>query len=144
MKLLIQRVSESSVICENGHKASIGKGYLILAGFSVNDSEDMIRKAVQKTINMRLFEDESHKMNRGILDIGGSIMLISQFTLYSNTDKGRRPSFEKSMNRKQSQVLFDLLYNEFSRFIDTQKGVFGDYMKVSLINDGPVTIMTEF
>lgn len=144
MRLLIQRVSNGHVSCSDGHEANIEKGYVIFAGFTHTDNEQMIMPAVKKVLDLRIFEDEKGKMNRSITDEHGSIMLISQFTLYGSTDRGRRPSFDKSLNSENARCMFDKLKLAFEEHIETKSGVFGSYMSVKLVNEGPVTFMLEF
>ncbi len=144
MKLLIQRISKASVSIESEIKAKVGKGLLIFVGFTHNDNENKIEKAVNKIIGMRVFEDNEGKMNNSIVDIKGKILLVSQFTLYGSLSKGKRPSFEESMNKDDAEMLFYKLLMKFSKYVKTQSGIFGAYMQIALINDGPVTFLLEF
>ncbi len=144
MKLLIQRISKASVSIEGGIKAQVEKGLLIFAGFTHNDNEEKIEKAVNKIIGLRVFEDNEGKMNNSILDVKGKILLVSQFTLYGSLSKGKRPSFEESMNKDDAEILFNKLLKKFSKYIVTKSGIFGAYMQIALINDGPVTFLLEF
>ncbi len=144
MRVLVQRVLSSSVEVENNVVGSIGKGILLLVGFTKNDSSKEIDYMVDKVLNLRIFDDEDGVMNRSLLDIDGSILSVSQFTLYADSSKGRRPSYVNALNGNEAITL----YNEFNdklrnTGINIETGVFGADMKVNLINDGPVTIMLE-
>ena len=144
MKVLIQRVLSSSVTVEDKIVGQIDKGLLIFVGFTEGDSEKEINYMVDKIINLRIFDDENGVMNKSLLDVKGSILSISQFTLYADASKGRRPSYIKALGGDSASVL----YNKFNQKLkDTnipiEEGIFGADMKVNLINDGPITIMLE-
>ena len=144
MKVLIQRVLSSSVTVEDKIVGKIDKGLLIFVGFTEGDSEKEINYLVDKIINLRIFDDENGVMNKSLLDVKGSILSISQFTLYADASKGRRPSYIKALGGDSASVL----YNKFNQKLkDTnipiEEGIFGADMKVNLINDGPITIMLE-
>ncbi len=144
MKVLIQRVLSSSVTVEDKIVGKIDKGLLIFVGFTEGDSEKEINYMVDKIINLRIFDDENGVMNKSLLDVKGSILSISQFTLYADASKGRRPSYIKALGGDSASVL----YNKFNQKLkDTnipiEEGIFGADMKVNLINDGPITIMLE-
>lgn len=144
MKVLIQRVLSSSVTVEDKIVGKIDKGLLIFVGFTEGDSEKEINYMVEKIINLRIFDDENGVMNKSLLDVKGSILSISQFTLYADASKGRRPSYIKALGGDSASVL----YNKFNQKLkDTnipiEEGIFGADMKVNLINDGPITIMLE-
>ena len=144
MKVLIQRVLSSSVTVEDKIVGKIDKGLLIFVGFTEGDSEKEINYMVDKIINLRIFDDENGVMNKSLLDVKGSILSISQFTLYADASKGRRPSYIKALGGDSDSVL----YNKFNQKLkDTnipiEEGIFGADMKVNLINDGPITIMLE-
>lgn len=144
MKVLIQRVLSSSVTVEDKIVGKIDKGLLLFVGFTEGDSEKEIDYMVDKVINLRIFDDENGVMNKSLLDVKGSILSISQFTLYADASKGRRPSYIKALGGDYASVL----YNKFNQKLkDTnipiEEGIFGADMKVNLINDGPVTIMLE-
>ncbi|MCP4704425.1 MAG: D-tyrosyl-tRNA(Tyr) deacylase [candidate division Zixibacteria bacterium] len=144
MRLLIQRVSQASVTVGQKIVGEIGKGFLVLCGFKKDDSPDLIGKLTEKCLNLRVFEDNQGKMNLSLLDISGELLVISQFTLYANCRKGRRPSFDNSMPPQQADVLYKLLIKEFQKSgLKTATGVFGAKMDISLNNDGPVTIMLD-
>ena len=145
MKLVIQRVKESSVQIDNKIKAEIGKGLLVLIGISQEDNKLDVEWLVNKVLNTRIFNDSDGVMNKSIIDIKGEILIISQFTLMALTKKGNRPSYIKSASHEIAIPLYnyfiELLQSEIKSRIKT--GTFGADMKVSLINDGPVTIIID-
>ncbi|WP_225744114.1 D-aminoacyl-tRNA deacylase [Marinilactibacillus sp. Marseille-P9653] len=144
MRLVIQRVLEAQVKIDNEIVGSIDKGLMILVGVGENDSEEDVDYLVQKASNMRIFEDENGKMNLSLQQVEGSILSVSQFTLYADTKKGNRPSFTRSAKPDKAIPLYEQ-FNESLRNqgIRVEKGRFGADMKVSLINDGPVTITID-
>ena len=145
MKLVIQRVKESSVEIDNKIKAEIGKGLLVLIGISQEDNKLDVEWLVNKVLNIRIFNDSDGIMNKSIIDIKGEILIISQFTLMALTKKGNRPSYIKSA----SHEIAIPLYNYFIKLLESKlnnkikTGIFGADMKVRLINDGPVTIIID-
>ena len=143
MKLVIQRCQNASVTIKNMVYNSISKGMVILVAFTQNDSVKEIDYMVDKIINLRIFDDENHIMNKSILDTEGSILSISQFTLYADTSKGRRPSYIHAMNGEDATKLYDLFNQKLQEKIEVKTGIFGADMQVSLTNDGPVTIIME-
>lgn len=143
MKLVVQRVKEASVTVDNKIIGSINQGLLILVGFTYNDSIETINKMVNKVINLRIFDDENGVMNKSVLDVNGSILSVSQFTLYADTKKGRRPSYVDALNGSEATKLYDSFNELLSKEIHTETGKFGADMLVSLENDGPVTIIME-
>lgn len=144
MRLVIQRCLESSVSIEGKIVGEIKHGVVVLVGFTKNDSEKEINYLVDKLINLRIFDDESGVMNLSLQDVKGSILSISQFTLYADTSHGRRPSYIKALNGKAAKKLYDLWNRRLTDAgVNVATGVFGADMKVSLINDGPVTITIE-
>ena len=143
MRILVQRSLESSVSVNNKVVGKIDKGLVLLVGFTHNDSEININKLVQKVLNLRIFEDECGIMNKSILDVGGSILSISQFTLYADTKKGTRPSYINAMNGDIATILYDKFNEELGKYIHVETGIFGSDMKVNIINDGPTTILLE-
>lgn len=144
MKVLVQRVLSSNVKVDNSVVGNIDKGLLLFVGFTQTDTSKEIDYMVDKVINLRIFDDENGVMNKSLIDTNGSILSVSQFTLYANSSKGRRPSYINALNGDKA---IDL-YNEFNTKlkntgINIQTGIFGADMKVSLINDGPITIILE-
>lgn len=145
MKVVIQRVSEATVRVHGDIVGQIGKGYLLLVGFQHSDTEDVAKYLAAKVIKLRVFPDFEGKMNQSILDIGGNILSVSQFTLYGDTSDGNRPSFTNAMNPTLAKALYEK-FNDYLRLglgrkIET--GMFQEEMAVSLVNDGPVTILME-
>lgn len=144
MKVLVQRVLSSSVEVDNKIVGQINKGLMLLVGFTDSDTDKEIDYMVDKIINLRIFDDENGVMNKSLIDINGSILSISQFTLYADTRKGRRPSYIKALNGDEAILLYDKFNNKLKEEnIKVETGIFGADMKVSLINDGPITIMLE-
>lgn len=144
MKTIIQRVKSAKIEVDNKEVAKIKDGLLLLLGIGVDDTPENVDKLVDKVINLRIFEDKEGKMNLSLQDIKGEILVIPQFTLYANTDSGRRPSFEQAKNPKDAKVLFEeFLKNLKEKGFTPKSGVFGEHMVVSLENDGPVTIIID-
>ena len=143
MKVLVQRSLESSVSVDNKVVGSIDKGLVLLVGFTHTDTSVDIDYLVKKVVNLRIFDDENGIMNKSILDVGGSILSVSQFTLYADTKKGNRPSYINAMGGENATKLYDEFNEKLSEFVKVEKGVFGADMKVSITNDGPVTIILE-
>lgn len=144
MKVVIQRVSESHVKVNGNIVGEIGKGLMLLVGIDENDTETDADWLVQKILNLRIFGDEDGKLNLSVQDIKGEILCISQFTLIADYKKGNRPSFIKAAKPDKAIPLFDYFKQEISKSgLKTGSGIFGADMKVSLINDGPVTIVMD-
>lgn len=144
MKVLVQRSLASSVSINNKIVGKIDKGLVLFVGFTYEDNEEIIDKMVKKVINLRIFDDENGVMNKSLLDTNGSILSISQFTLYANTKKGNRPSYIEALNGNLASPLYDLFNKKLKeQGIIVETGVFGADMKVSITNDGPVTIILE-
>ncbi len=143
MKLVVMRSKKSSVSVENETIGTIEHGLIILVGISVDDTLEDVQKLAGKVLNLRIFDDETGVMNKSILDVGGSVLSISQFTLLADTKKGNRPSYIKAMKGEQAIVL----YNEFNRILServpVETGKFGADMQVSILNDGPITIIMD-
>ncbi len=144
MKIVVQRVKSSSVTIDNKLYSKIGKGLMLLFGVEKNDTENFLEYFAHKIINLRIFNDENHKMNLSIKDIGGQILVVSQFTLAADCKKGMRPSFDNA----QKQDIANDYYQKFVSILkksglNVQTGVFGADMDVELINDGPVTFVLE-
>lgn len=143
MKVVVQKSKEASVIIEGEIYNEISSGLVILVGFTKGDSLEQITYMARKISNLRVFEDENGVMNKSILDVGGEILSISQFTLYGDASKGNRPSYIKALNGENAIKLYNEFNKELSKYINTKTGVFGADMKISLINDGPCTIILE-
>ena len=144
MKFVIQRVSEASVRIEDKIVGSIGKGFLVLIGIGQNDTKEDADFYIKKMIGLRIFEDENGKTNLSLADVGGALLLVSQFTLYANCHKGNRPSFIAAGSPDQAEALYRYIVEECRRQVpDVQCGQFAADMKVSLCNDGPFTIILD-
>lgn len=143
MKVLIQRVKYASCKVDNVITGSIEKGYMILVGFSINDAKEVINKMVKKVLDLRIFEDNNDKMNLNIKQVDGSILSISQFTLYANTSHGARPSFVDAMPKDKAIEFYEIFNEELRKYIHVETGVFGAHMEIELLNDGPVTVEIE-
>lgn len=143
MRVIIQRVSEASVSIENEIVGTIQQGLLLLVGVGPDDTAGDLDYAVRKIVNMRIFSDDEGKMNLSICDIKGSILSISQFTLFAETKKGNRPAFTGAAKPDMASQFYDAFNEELATFVPVQRGVFGADMQVSLVNDGPVTIILD-
>ena len=144
MRAVVQRVSRARVSVEGVEKGAIGPGLLVLLGCGHSDGEEEMKYVADKLVHLRIFPDREGRMNRSLLEVGGSMLVVSQFTLYADTRKGRRPSFVDAMKPEQAQAL----YQRFCAYlrsldVEVQEGVFGAHMEVELLNDGPVTILVE-
>ena len=141
MRALIQRVSRASVSVDGQEAASIGRGYLVLLGVARDDSEAQARWLARKIAGLRLFEDDAGKMNLGLADVRGAVLAVSQFTLYGDARKGRRPSFTQAAPPAQARELYDTFCELLmAEGVPVEKGVFQAHMEVALVNDGPVTL----
>lgn len=144
MKVILQRSLASNVIVNNETVGSIDKGLVILVGFTYNDTEVEIDYLINKIINLRIFDDENGVMNKSLVDINGSILSISQFTLYANTKKGRRPSYIDALEPIEANSLYNLFNLKLrEQKIHVEEGIFGAEMILNISNDGPVTIVME-
>jgi D-aminoacyl-tRNA deacylase len=145
MRAVIQRVFEASVTIENVVKSSIGEGLLILVGIEDADTEEDIEWLVKKISQLRIFNDEHGVMNKSVMEIGGEIIVVSQFTLHASTKKGNRPSYLRASKPEIAIPLYEKFVKrlEFTAGISVQTGEFGADMKVRLLNDGPVTIIMD-
>ena len=143
MRVLVQRCDKASVSVDNKIVGKIEKGMMILVGFTQTDASENIDYMVDKVLNLRIYDDEDGIMNKSILEVGGSILSVSQFTLYADTKKGRRPSYANALNGEKATLLYDEFNQKLKKHIHVETGIFGAEMKVELINDGPVTIMLE-
>jgi D-tyrosyl-tRNA(Tyr) deacylase len=145
MRAVIQRVSEAQVAVDGRTVAKIGQGLVILLGIAPEDTRSQAEALADKLVHLRIFEDEAGKMNRSALDVAGEAIVVSQFTLFADTRKGRRPSFVGAANPEIAEPLVDAFTEMLTvRGLPTQKGVFGAHMAVSLVNDGPVTIVMDY
>lgn len=144
MKAIIQRVSEASVIRDNEKIASINEGLLIFLGIHEDDGEEDLVYTVRKCTDLRIFEDHEGKMNLSIDQAGGEFLVVSEFTIYGDTTKGRRPSFAKAMDYKQAKEVYNSFVNMLkNKDYPVKSGEFGAKMDVSLTNDGPVTLIVD-
>ena len=144
MKLVVQRVKKASVKVNEETVGEIGKGYMVLLGVTHNDTKETADYLVKKLCNLRVFEDENGKMNFNIKQVNGKLLIVSQFTLYGNCKDGNRPSFIEAAKPEYANELYEYFCEKCKENdIEVQKGIFGAHMEVSLINDGPVTIMLE-
>lgn len=144
MKVVIQRALDASCRVDGIITGEIKHGFMILVGFGINDDETILDKVCKKIINLRIFEDEFGKMNKSIIDVDGSILSISQFTLYASIKHGNRPSFTDALNPKDASILYTKFNNKLKEYgINVYEGIFGADMKISFINDGPVTIIVD-
>lgn len=143
MRAVLQRVKSSKVYVDGLQVACIGHGLNILLGVGVGDTEEDVEKLVEKTVKLRLFEDSSGKLNLSILEVGGSALVVSQFTLYANLKRGRRPSFEQAERPERAKELYELFVKRLSEHVPVQCGIFGASMEVHIVNWGPVTLMLD-
>ena len=144
MKFVIQRVKQASVKVEGSVIGEIEKGFLVLIGVSDKDTEAVADKMIKKMIGLRIFEDAEGKTNLSLADVGGSLLLVSQFTLYANCKKGNRPSFIEAGAPDKANQLYEYIIEESKKSVSVvQTGRFGAEMEVSLINDGPFTILLD-
>ncbi|MDD4369739.1 MAG: D-aminoacyl-tRNA deacylase [Anaerostipes sp.] len=145
MKLLVQRVTEASVTVDREVVGQIGKGLLVFVGVGENDTEEIADKYLKKLLGLRIFEDEKGKTNLSLKDVNGQLLLVSQFTLYANCKKGNRPSFIEAGNPELANQLYEYMISAAREKIHiVESGAFGADMKVSLVNDGPFTIILDY
>ncbi len=144
MRVLVQRSKESKVTIDGKVNGKIDKGLVLLVGFTDGDNINNIKYLARKVVNLRIFDDENGVMNKSILDVGGKILSISQFTLYGDATKGNRPSYIKAMKGELATKLYDDFNNELREYnIEVETGIFGADMLVNINNDGPITIWLE-
>ena len=145
MKLVVQRVKKSNLKNKNKLYSSINTGIVILIGISKNDNYEMAKELASKIIKLRIFNDDNGKMNKNIMQIKGEVLVVSQFTLYADTNKGNRPSFINAAKPELAISLYNHFIDELQKLISSKvrTGKFGAEMKIELINDGPVTIILE-
>lgn len=143
MRIICQRSKESSVSVNKKVVGKISSGLVLLVGFTHTDTIADIEKLVKKVLNLRIFDDENGIMNKSILEVGGEILSISQFTLYANSKKGNRPSYIEALNGEEAIHLYELFNQLLSESIHVETGVFGAEMEVKITNDGPITIILD-
>lgn len=144
MKIVLQRVSSAAVEVEGKVCGSIGNGYLVLLGIGHEDSEEDCRRLADKIVDLRIFSDENDKINLSLNDVGGELLVVSQFTLYADCRKGKRPNFIQAAKPDKAERLYDYFVEYCqSKGVHTESGIFGADMKVSLVNDGPFTVVLE-
>lgn len=144
MRFVIQRVTHAKVTVDETITGAIDKGFLVLIGVSETDTKEIADKMIKKLVGMRIFEDENEKTNLSLTDVGGSLLLVSQFTLYADCKKGNRPSFTKAGNPVMAQEMYEYVISQCKQQIENvQAGIFGADMKVELLNDGPFTILLD-
>lgn len=143
MRILVQRSLESSVSVAGKTVGKINHGLVLLVGFTYGDSEKEIDYLINKVLHLRIFDDENGVMNKSILDVGGSILSVSQFTLYADTKKGHRPSYSKALDSINAVKLYKIFNERLGKYVKVETGEFGAEMMVNITNDGPITILLE-
>ncbi len=144
MRVVLQRVRYASCTIDGVVHGKIDDGFLALVGITQSDNEEIVKKVAKKCAEMRVFEDENGKMNKCLADVNGDILSVSQFTLYANCKRGRRPGFEKAAKPEQANQLYELFNEELRTYgLTVPTGVFGADMKIELLNDGPITIILD-
>ena len=143
MRILVQRSLKSSVSVDGKTIGKIDRGLVLLVGFTFGRSEKEIDYLINKVLHLRIFDDEHGVMNKSILDVGGSILSVSQFTLYADTKKGNRPSYVKALDSINAVKLYKIFNERLSKYVKVETGKFGAEMKVNITNDGPITILLE-
>ena len=143
MRVLVQRSGKSSVTIDNKINGKINSGLVLLVGFTEGDGKEQIEYLAKKVVNLRIFPDENDVMNKSILEYGGDILSISQFTLYADTSKGNRPSYMKALGGEKATQLYDMFNEELRKYVKVETGIFGADMLVKIENIGPTTILLE-
>jgi D-tyrosyl-tRNA(Tyr) deacylase len=143
MRVLVQRSGKSDVVVDGKTTGKINNGLVLLVGFTEGDDLSTIEYLAKRVVNLRIFDDENGVMNKSILEVGGDVLSISQFTLYADTHKGNRPSYVQAMGGEKATKLYDLFNEELRKYVKVETGVFGADMTVSITNLGPVTIWLE-
>ena len=144
MRAVVQRVKESSVLVDNTCVGHIGKGLLVLLGIARDDTPDKIDWLIDRIVNLRIFENADGRFDESLLDVNGGLLIVSQFTLYGDSTKGRRPSFSDAMPSSGARRFFEIFVERARKYVsNVQTGVFQAHMEVSLVNDGPVTIIID-
>ena len=143
MKVVVQKVKEAKCTVDGKVTGEIKNGLMLLVGFTEGDNKEIIEKMALKIVNLRIFEDDNNVMNLSLLDVKGSILSISQFTLYADTKQGNRPSYINALKGEEATLLYDLFNEELRKYTHVETGIFGADMDISLINSGPTTIILE-
>ena len=143
MRFVIQRVTHASVTVDGETVGKIGKGFMVLVGVGADDTRETADKLLKKLLGLRIFDDENGKTNLSLSDVGGELLIISQFTLYADCSRGFRPSFIKAGAPDHANALYEYIISECEKHFHTEKGIFGADMKVGLLNDGPFTIILD-
>lgn len=143
MRVVVQRSGKAKLKSDGKDYSSIDRGLMVLVGFTEGDGLDEIKWMVNKVVNLRIFDDEDGVMNKSVLDVGGEILSVSQFTLYGDCKKGSRPSYIKALNGDKASPLYDKFNEELSKYVKVSTGVFGSDMEINFTNIGPVTIIIE-
>jgi D-aminoacyl-tRNA deacylase len=143
LRAVVQRVKHSNVIVDNKVVGEIKNGLNVLIGISKDDTLEDAKYLKEKIINLRIFEDEDGKLNKSLMDISGELLLVSQFTLYGDCRKGRRPNFMEALGGDEAKLLYEGFVKMCSNEVKTSTGVFGAEMEVNIINDGPVTLLLD-
>lgn len=143
MRVLVQRSDSAKVVVDDSVVGSIDSGLVLLVGFTDGDDIDKIKYLAKKVVNLRIFPDENDVMNKSILEFGGSILSVSQFTLYAECSKGNRPSYIAAMKNSEAEKYYEMFNEELRKYVKVETGIFGADMKVNLTNIGPTTIWLE-
>lgn len=143
MRVLVQRSGSSFVTVSNNITGKIDNGLVLLVGFTDGDTEEQIQYLAKKVVNLRIFPDDDGVMNKSILDYGGSVLSISQFTLYADSKKGNRPSYINAMKNSEAEKLYKMFNEELKKYVNVEEGIFGADMVVNITNIGPTTILLE-
>ena len=143
MKVIVQKCEKAKVIVNDKVIGKSDFGLMLLVGFTHDDNEQILEKMARKIVNLRIFEDENNIMNKSLLDVNGSILSVSQFTLYADTSKGNRPSYIKALNGDKAKIFYDKFNQELEKYTNVETGLFGADMKVEFTNLGPTTIILE-
>ena len=143
MKVIVQKCENAKVIIDNKVVGKCDFGLMLLVGFTYEEKTGVLEKMARKIVNLRIFEDENNVMNKSILDVGGTILSVSQFTLYADSSKGNRPSYIKALNGEEANILYDKFNEELRKYTNVETGIFGADMKVDFTNLGPTTIILE-
>jgi D-tyrosyl-tRNA(Tyr) deacylase len=144
MRVVLQRVARAAVGVDGSNVSEIGRGYLLLVGIGRNDADDEVERMAEKVFHLRVFANEEHKMNRSLSDVGGEVLVVSQFTLYADVRKGRRPSWADAAEPPVAAERVEAFARALeARGASVARGVFGAHMQVELLNDGPVTLVLD-